>query len=111
MRIAGLALLPAALLAAAMAFTQNQPPAQGRPRGTTMPVRSPEVQADGRVTFRLRAPNATSVAVARDGAPPMTMQKDERGVWSVTTDPLPPDIYPYTFNVAGTTLPDPRNPL
>jgi enterochelin esterase family protein len=94
MRTACLALLPAALLAAATAVAQNQPPAQGRPRGTTAPVRSPEVQADGRVTFRLRAPNATSVAVARDGAPPMAMQKDEQGVWSVMTDPLPPDIFP-----------------
>jgi hypothetical protein len=60
MRIACLALLPAALLAAATAVAQDQPPAPGRPTGTMAPVRSPEVQEDGRVTFRLRAPNATN---------------------------------------------------
>jgi enterochelin esterase family protein len=75
------------------------------------PVRSPEVQKDGRITFRFRAPNAKNVAVARDGAPPEAMQKDDQGVWSLTTDPLPPDVYPYTFNVDGTSLADPGNPL
>src|SRR5262249_19784036 len=33
------------------------------------------------------------------------------GVWSVTTDPLPPDIYPYSFVVDGTTVADPSNVL
>jgi enterochelin esterase family protein len=41
----------------------------------------------------------------------MAMQKDEQGVWSITTDSLPPDIYPYTFDVDGTTLADPGYPL
>jgi enterochelin esterase family protein len=75
------------------------------------PVRSPEVQKDGRVTFRFRTPNAQNVAVTRDGAPPVAMQKDDQGIWSLTTDPLPPDVYPYTFNIDGTTLADPGNPL
>src|SRR4029077_2262065 len=44
MRTACLALLPATLLAAATAIAQNQPPAQGRPRGATVTVRSPETQ-------------------------------------------------------------------
>jgi enterochelin esterase family protein len=94
-----------------MAVGQDRPTAQGRPRSVTAPVRSPEVHEDGRVTFRLRAPNAGSVTVARDGTPPMIMQKDGQGVWSVVTDALPPDIYPYTFNVDGETLADPGNPL
>ena len=111
MRTAYLALLPAALLAAATAIAQNQPPAQGRAAGHDGAVRSPEVQKDGRATFRFRARTPASVAVARDGAPPVAMQKDEQGIWSVTTDPLPPDIYPYTFDVDGTTLADPGNPL
>jgi enterochelin esterase-like enzyme len=101
----------AALFAVATNLAQNPPSAQGRPQGAIVSVRSPEVQKDGRVTFRLRAPNAKSVAVALDGGPQMTMQKDDQGVWSVTTDPLPPDIYPYTFNVDGATLADPGNPL
>ena len=111
MRRASLALLPSALLALAPAVVSGQDPPPARPRAPAGPVRSPEVQQDGRVTFRFRAPNAQEVVLARDGATRAPMRKDDRGVWSVTTEPLPPDIYPYTFVVDGTTLADPSNPL
>jgi len=52
------------------------------------PVKSPEVATDGRVTFRLRAPNAKEVAVSMSGKP-LPMQKDDQGVWSATTDVSP----------------------
>jgi enterochelin esterase family protein len=82
------------------------PPAQaGRGGG---PVRSPEVGADQRVTFRLRAPNAKDVQVALSGKR-LPMHRDEQGVWSVTTDPLTPDIYTYSLVVDGTTMNDPAN--
>jgi enterochelin esterase family protein len=74
------------------------------------PVRSPEVHADRRVTVRLRAPNAHAVMFARDGAPPAPMVRDSAGDWSHTTEPLAPDIYPYTFRVDGVAIPDPQNP-
>jgi enterochelin esterase-like enzyme len=111
MRPASSILLSAALLAVNAATGQAQEPAPGRPRAPMAPVRSPEVDKDGRVTFRIRAPNAKEVLLARDGAPRSAMQKDEQGVWSVTTEPLPPDLYPYSFVVDGTTLADPSNPL
>lgn len=58
------------------------------------PVTSPEVLADHRVTFRLRAANAKEVSVQIDGASkPLVMQKDAAGIWSATTDPLAPDYY------------------
>lgn len=75
------------------------------------PVRSPEVSADRRVTFRLRAPNAREVFVGREGAPRLAMQKDEQGVWSATTGPLEPDYYGYSFIVDGVGMIDPGNPL
>ena len=74
------------------------------------PVKSPEVAADGRVTFRLRAPNAKEVAVT--GLAPgqrLAMQKDEQGVWSVTTEALKPDRYGYMFSVDGANFNDPGN--
>ncbi len=80
------------------------------PARAQAPVRSPEVSADHRVTFRLRAPNAKEVVLAREGAPRQPMQKDEQGVWSVTTDPLEPDLYGYSFVVDGVSLIDPANP-
>jgi enterochelin esterase-like enzyme len=75
------------------------------------PPRSPEVASDRRVTFRLRAPNATDVIVAREGSPRLAMQKDADGVWSVTTDPLEPDYYGYSFVVDGVRVMDPVNGL
>ena len=65
--------------------------------------------ADGRVTFRLRAPNAREVFVTGFGAR-LAMQKNEQGVWTATSDALKPDIYTYSFNVDGTTFNDPANP-
>ena len=75
------------------------------------PVVSPEVGADNRVTFRFRDPNAKEVLLAREGAQPVAMQKGEEGVWSVTTDPLEPDFYGYSFVADGVHLIDPSNHL
>ncbi len=71
---------------------------------------SPEVHVDRRVTFRFRAPNAKEVFLAREGAERVAMQKNEQGVWSVTTDALEPDLYGYSFVADGVSLIDPSNP-
>jgi enterochelin esterase-like enzyme len=71
-------------------------------------VRSPEVAADGRVTFRLRAPNAKEVFVTGAGQR-LAMQKNDQGVWSVTTEPLKADVYFYSFSVDGFAISDPGN--
>ena len=39
------------------------------------------------------------------------MQKDEHGVWTVTTTTLAPDYYGYSFVADGVRLIDPENPL
>ncbi len=75
------------------------------------PLISPEVLPDQRVTFRLRAPNAQKVELRREGVPPVPMQKDESGVWSVTVGPLEPDFYGYAFVADGVALLDPANYL
>src|SRR6476469_10211000 len=64
-------------------------PQAGRGGRGAPPVKSPEVATDGRVTFRLRAPNAKEVAVSIGGKQ-LPMQKDEQGVWSLTSDPMTP---------------------
>jgi len=74
------------------------------------PLISPEVHSDNRVTFRFRAPNVKEVNLFLEGVPKrLPMQKDDQGVWSVTTDPLPPDYYGYAFNADGVALFDPSN--
>src|ERR1035441_5709886 len=53
------------------------------------PVVSPEVLPDGRVTFRILAPKAESVAVqGLRHLPAQPMAKDAAGLWSVTVGPL-----------------------
>jgi enterochelin esterase-like enzyme len=81
----------------------------GGGRGTPAP-KSPEVSAEGTVTFRLRAPNAKEVAVTGIGQR-LAMQKDDQGIWSATTESLKPDIYTYSFSVDGASFVDPGNPL
>jgi enterochelin esterase family protein len=76
------------------------------------PVASPEVHPDKKVTFRIRAPKASEVTLRGDwmtGAPEK-LEKDDKGVWSVTVSPLAPDFYSYAFTVDGVRTLDPVNP-
>ena len=100
-------------------------------------VVSPQIEADGRVTFRLLAPTATTVTVGGDingsmvpdpnapapqpaepggrggrggATPAVTMTKGDDGIWSGTTlRRVKPGAWRYTFNVDGATVVDSRN--
>ena len=74
-------------------------------------VVSPDVQPDGRVTFRLKAPDAKEVQLNCEDVPASKMVRDPQGVWSFTTESLEPDIYTYSFSVDGVPVNDPANPL
>src|SRR5689334_16545573 len=78
---------------------------------------SPEVHPDRSVTFRLFAPKASEVLLM--GSPgileiikkPMPLQKDDKGVWSLTIGPLEPGFYTYGYAIdGGLRMPDPSNP-
>jgi enterochelin esterase family protein len=74
-------------------------------------VTSPEVQPDGKVTFRLLDPGAKDVKLQFEGEPkPLEMTRDDAGVWSATLGPLDADIYGYMFITDGAYLLDPNNP-
>ncbi len=76
------------------------------------PLISPQVSPERTVTFRLRSPNAKAVLLQLEGVPkPSPMTKDEQGVWSITTGPLDPDYYGYSFIVDGVGIMDPSNHL
>jgi enterochelin esterase-like enzyme len=94
-------------LAPAQQAKPAQPPAPQRPPW----LDTPEVHSDNTVTFRFLAPNAQEVKLAREGTEPVAMQKDDKGVWSVTTAPLPPDYYGYSIVVDGVRMLDPFNHL
>ena len=98
------------LVAAAIPGGAQTPPAAPAGGRGPAPIKSPEVSTDGKVTFRLRAPNAKEVFVTGVGQR-IAMEKNEQGVWTATTDTLKPDIYTYAFSADGITLNDPANPM
>jgi enterochelin esterase-like enzyme len=87
-------------------------PGTGGGQARAAKVRSPEVLADGRITFRLLAPKATEVLVQGnwEGGRGVAMTKDDSGLWSVTTKAaLQPEVWAYTFSVDGVRTLDPGN--
>jgi enterochelin esterase-like enzyme len=92
--------LIAILFFASAADAQTPPP----------PLISPEVHSDHRVTFRFRGPNVKEVMVSIEGTPErLPMLKDDQGIWRVTTEPIAPDYYGYSFITDGVTMLDPAN--
>jgi enterochelin esterase-like enzyme len=96
-------MFPIFLIFASLAALAQQPPAPA--------VHSPEVQPDGKVTFRLLDPAAKDVQLNFEGsAKPLPMTRDDSGLWSITLGPLDPDLYAYDFIADGVYLLDPNNP-
>jgi enterochelin esterase family protein len=101
------------LLAAALGSAQTAPPRKNTyaSPGASAPAAprlvSPEVHPDRTVTFRLRAPKASEVALSLNGSKPMT--RDEAGLWTITIGPLEPEIYEYSFTVDGARVLDTAN--
>ena len=88
------------------------------------PIVSPQVNADKTVTFRFMAPQADSVFITGDFLPTTKMEtpfgvydgpgkalltKDEKGLWTFTSEPLQSDLYSYSFIVDGLNTCDPNN--
>jgi enterochelin esterase-like enzyme len=110
LRIVSVFLLAGAILRAQTPPIQKAQPPAAAPQTPAALVVSPEVLADHRVTFRLRAPNVKEVSVRIDGASnSLAMQKDDEGIWSATTEPLAPDYYGYVFLIDGAAVLDPSN--
>jgi enterochelin esterase family protein len=73
-------------------------------------VKSPEINADNTVTFRLHAPKAITVQLTGDCVDGVvSMKEDSLGVWSYTTAKLEPELYSYSFIVNGMRMLDPSN--
>lgn len=76
-------------------------------------VKSPEINPDNSVTFRLHAPKAITVELTGDFLPEKTrsvkMKEESAGVWTFTSDPLDPELYSYNFIVNGMRYLDPSN--
>jgi enterochelin esterase family protein len=101
------AIATAALLAAAAAAL----PAQGPP---PPPVVSPEVSAERKVIFRVRAPGAEEVRLSSSDLPGVgrgvEMTKGDGDVWQVEHGPVLAGAYRYRFDIDGVQVSDPSNP-
>ena len=80
-------------------------------------VISPEVRDDRTVTFRIKAPDARTVALTGGpillavgkGNTPIPFDKAADGVWTLTVGPLKPNLYIYRLLVDGVAVVDPNN--
>lgn len=88
-------------------------------------IKSPEINPDNTVTFRIHAPKAISVKVTGDFLPTQKMEtpfglvdvpgtadltEGKDGVWEYTTpSPVSPELYSYSFIVDGQRMNDPSN--
>ena len=72
---------------------------------------SPIVDAERRITFRVKAPQANLISLTCDFQAETPMTKSAEGVWSVTVGPIDPDVYNYNFVVDGVRTIDPGNSL
>jgi enterochelin esterase-like enzyme len=81
--------------------------------GPAAPPFSPVVNTDRSITFRVKAPKAVSVDLlfGEWDIVPQPLKKDTAGVWSITIDPVQPDIYSYVFKIDGVQVLDMNNPV
>lgn len=89
----------------------QMPQRQPTPNDT---LQSPRVLNDKRIALSIYAPKASEVTVSGDflsPAKPLSLAKNEQGVWSVLVGPLKPDYYTYTLTVDGVRTIDPKNPV
>ena len=85
---------------------------------------SPVVNADNTVTFNMIAPEAQKVQITGDFLPPKKIEfggntydapgvvdlvKDDKGIWSFTSEVLKPELYTYNMIVDGVKNIDPLN--
>ncbi len=108
LRIPACGLLTLALSLPVMA---QMPQRQPTPNDT---LQSPRVLNDKRIALSIYAPKASEVTVSGDflsPAKPLSLAKNEQGVWSVLVGPLKPDYYTYTLTVDGVRTIDPKNPV
>ena len=105
---------PIAILVFSMLATvaSAQQPAPSNVRGGEYP----KIDPDRRVTFRVKAPNAKSVAVAgraedsgMNGNQPYELTRGDNGVWTVTTEPVRPGFHYYELIIDGVRGNDPAS--
>ena len=86
----------------------DEPLGDWKPATTNQPGKDyPQVNSEGRVRFRIVAPDAQNVTVSfRDSS---TFTKGDDGAWVGYTRPLDEGFHYYTINIDGAEVPDPNS--
>ncbi len=80
----------------------------GRPAETTVKAKEiPEIYPDGTALFTIRAPEAKKVQLSLGKT--YDMQKDNRGLWYVTTDSLSEGFHYYSILLDDVAIADPNS--
>jgi len=93
-----------AIIFLAFSVFQSQAQFQSPPK-----INSPEVNKDNTMTFRLLAPNATTVSIKGSWMNKQVDMVKSDSMWTYTTENLKPDFYRYNFYVDGVESHDPSN--
>lgn len=70
---------------------------------------APLINKDNSVTFSIMAPEAKKVTLHLDYTDDADMQRQADGTWTLTTQPLKPELYRYNFIVDGVKVNDSNN--
>lgn len=83
----------------------------GRAPSPNDTLRSTQVVGNGKVAFRVYAPEAAAVTMSGDLAEsnPLVMTRSANGVWEAVMDNIQPGVYRYYFNIDGVKTLDPKS--
>ena len=79
------------------------------------PILSPEISTDGKITFRVFARDAKKVTLSGNWmagwGTQVELAKNDTGLYQLTIDPLPSEMYTYSYFVDGVKSVDPNNAM
>jgi enterochelin esterase family protein len=101
--------LPIQLTAQPTLHNEHTPPKRAVAQLPPPSTSGPTVNPDGSVVFRFPALQAKSVQLNLEGADPQPMTQAADGTWTITTRPLEPQVYGYSFVVDRVNFLDPGN--
>ncbi|MCU1314192.1 MAG: esterase [Acidobacteriaceae bacterium] len=104
-----MALVPFQLHAQPTLHNDHTPPRRAAAQLPAPATPGPTVNPDGSVAFRFPAIPAKAVELNLEGADPQPMTQTPDGTWTVTTRPLVPEVYGYSFVVDRVNFLDPGN--
>jgi enterochelin esterase-like enzyme len=104
-----MAFLPVPLHAQPTLHNEHTPPKRAAAQLPPPSIPGPTVNPDGSIVFHFPALPAKSVQLNLEGADPQPMTQAADGTWTITTRPLEPQVYGYSFVVDRVNFLDPGN--